>query len=356
MERKNRLDYYLGRQAPQVPNNMDINVNDSEYISNFENLYKTTKAIHDRNRDLRTSIQNIEVVKDANNIKLYERERDILLPFSDWSLSQFCGLIGGIQAGYIKKCLEYNKVDLALKNLDEWLKDKQKSLGHKDKSIFIRHSDRIHGILSDRYAVLDDLEVLEMVRDQLPYRMKFIVQSYFISEEMMNVRLIQRTPLHVEDQDLFIGVNIWNSRVGRSSLNVSILIFKQICTNGLIVQEGDGTFYIQRHVGIDREKFIFDFHRMLTQLPRSAEYLEQKIERAIDFKMDEDERDFILARFQADTKASDKAVAAIEKEYTKYGNHRFGLLNKITEEAQNYSLETKEAFEKFAGEYLFVRD
>lgn len=353
MNEQNRLRYYLGDRTPNAPTNMNIYANEQGKIANFDQVFKRTKTIHDQNRDFTTSLKRLEVVKDEENIKLYEKENDILLPFSDWSLSQFCNLIGGVHVGYIKKCLERGKVDLALTNLREWMKDTTDSLGNKDKNLFLRHdNERLNGILSDRYTVLDDVEVLSMLQDLLPYRSEYAVQSYYVSEELMNVRIIQKDRLKVNDEDLFIGINVWNSRVGRSSLNVTILVYKQVCTNGMIIQKNSGEYYIQRHVGIDREKFIYDFHRMMTRLPKTTTFLESHITKAIDTKLDMHELDFLLTKFKADTQASDKAVEAVRQEYQKYGNNRWGLLNRITEVAQEYSLDQKENFEKFAGDYL----
>lgn len=120
----------------------------------------------------------------------------------------------------------------------------------------------------------------------------------------------------------------------------------------MIVQKNQEEFYIQRHVGIDREKFIYDFHRMMACLPKTKQYLEERISKAIDTKLDYNELDFILTKFKAETQASDKAIEAVQREYEKYGDNRWGLLNRITEVAQQYSLDQKENFEKFAGDFL----
>lgn len=93
-----------------------------------------------------------------------------------------------------------------------------------------------------------------MLHDLLPYRSQYVVQSYYVSEELFNVRILQKDRLKVNDEDLFIGINVWNSRVGRSSLNISILVYKQVCVNGVIVQKNQEEFYIQRHVGIGRKR------------------------------------------------------------------------------------------------------
>ena len=356
MNQQNRLRRYLGDRTPHRPNNMNIFNDEKGKIANFDTVFRETKAIHERNRDLTTSLRKLEVVEDEGNIKLYEKENDLLLPFSDWSLSQFCNLIGGVHVGYIKKCLERGKVDLALTNLREWMKDTQHSLANrkeKDKHLFLRHdSERLNGILRDRYTVLDDIEVLVFLRDLLPFRKEYVVQSYYVSEELMNVRILQKDRMKVSDEDLFIGINVWNSRVGRSSLNISIMVYKEVCTNGVIVQKDKEEFYIQRHVGIDRDKFVYDFHRMMTRLPKTSKQLEEHISKAIDTKLDYHELEFILTKFKAETQASDKAVEAVKREYQKYGDNRWGLLNRITEVAQEYTLDQKENFEKFAGDFL----
>lgn len=137
MRQENRLRRYLGDRTPDKPFNLNIFADEKRKIANFDPVYQRTKAIHDRNQDVNASLRNIEIVEDEGNIKLYEKESDLLLPFPDWSLTQFCNMIGGVHVGYIKKCLERGKVDLALTNLREWLKDTKNSFGDKkDKRLF----------------------------------------------------------------------------------------------------------------------------------------------------------------------------------------------------------------------------
>lgn len=84
------------------------------------------------------------------------------------------------------------------------------------------------------------------------------------------------------------------------------------------------TDYIKRHVGIDRGKFVYDFHRMMTRLPKTSKQLEEHISKAIDTKLNYHELEFILTKLKAETQASDKAVEAVKRGYQKYGDNHWG--------------------------------
>lgn len=80
MRQENRLRRYLGDRTPDKPFNLNIFADEKRKFANFDPVYQRTKAIHDRNQDVNASLRNIEIVEDEGNIKLYEKESDLLLP------------------------------------------------------------------------------------------------------------------------------------------------------------------------------------------------------------------------------------------------------------------------------------
>lgn len=112
------------------------------------------------------------------------------------------------------------------------------------------------GFLSDRYRQMDNLEILTRllpVIQQLP-AVNWDQSSLQITDQRMYLQLVDTSKPKVIksgthdriDDVLQRGVVITNSEVGLGSFAVQPLVFRQVCSNGLVVTE-----YAQRrfHVG-----------------------------------------------------------------------------------------------------------
>ena len=114
----------------------------------------------------------------------------------------------------------------------------------------------VRGFLSDRYRQMDNLEILTRllpVIQQLP-AVNWEQSSLQITDQRMYLQLVDTSkPVVIKsgthnriDDVLQRGVVITNSEVGLGSFSVQPLVFRQVCSNGLVVTE-----YAQRkfHVG-----------------------------------------------------------------------------------------------------------
>jgi hypothetical protein len=112
------------------------------------------------------------------------------------------------------------------------------------------------GFLSDRYRQMDNLEILARmlpVIQQLP-AVNWDQSSLQITDQRMYLQLVDTSKPRViksgthnrMDDVLQRGVVITNSEVGLGSFSVQPLVFRQVCSNGLVITE-----YAQRkfHVG-----------------------------------------------------------------------------------------------------------
>lgn len=271
---------------------------------------------------------------------------------SRYSMGQLCNKLG-VPVRYVEKCLKSGRLDLAAENINSWVSD-------FNRNVFIRQYDnKIRGVLSDRYMTLDTPDILD-VTSQVLNPDDYKIKGFFMSPERFHLRMVQEEMLNIEGEDLFAGIQIDSSDVGRSTLTVRFLIFKQVCTNGLIVSRGNGVLFEQRHVGIKVEEFRDDFRESMKLIPS---LIETSVEAIMDSMKDggkfsvnkfgsKDIEDFI-DRLRGKTRLSEEhATKVIDMMKTKYTPTRWGLINSLTEIAQEFTLERRVEIEKIAGDML----
>ena len=268
------------------------------------------------------------------------------------SMSQLCNKIG-IPVRYIDKCIDSGRLDLAADNINSWLDD-------YNKNLFIReYKDTVRGVLSDRYATLDTPDVMGVLSDVMNLD-EYAIKGHFLTPERFHARIVQKEMMNIDGEDLFAGVQIDSSDVGRSTLIVKFMIWKQVCSNGLCISRGGGLLFSQKHIGISAEEFRKGFTESMQNIPILVEHSRELIEEARkDSKrynvksFDEQQLKDFVERVKMKTKLSDDGVDKVIQFMTdKYGYSQWGLVNSLTEVAQDYTLERRLEIEKVAGELL----
>ena len=270
------------------------------------------------------------------------------------SLSQLCNKIG-VPIRYIDKCIDSGRLDLAAENINSWIDD-------FGKNLFIReYRNTIRGVLSDRFSALDTPHIMEAINDVLDFD-EYRIKGYLLSPERFHARIVQREMMNINGEDLFAGVQIDSSDVGRSILVVKFMIWKQVCTNGLCISQGGGVLFQQKHIGIDASDFREGFKKSLSNIPLLVEHSKELIEEArkdgehysIKNFSEQQLKDFI-ERVKMKTKLSDDGVSkVIQLMGDKYDFSKWGFINSLTEVAQDYTLERRIEIEKIAGDFLMV--
>lgn len=270
------------------------------------------------------------------------------------SLSQLCNKIG-VPIRYIDKCIDSGRLDLAAENINSWIDD-------FGKNLFIReYRNTIRGVLSDRYSTLDTPHIMDAINDVLDFD-EYQIKGYLLSPERFHARIVQREMMNINGEDLFAGVQIDSSDVGRSILIVKFMIWKQVCTNGLCISKGGGVLFQQKHIGIDASEFRDEFRSSLSNIPLLVEHSKELIEEArLDGErystrnFNEQQLKEFIERIKIQTKLSDEGVNKVIQFMTdKYGFSKWGYVNSLTEVAQDYTLERRLEIEKIAGDVLIV--
>ena len=274
------------------------------------------------------------------------------LSLSRYSLGQLSSKIG-VPARYIEKCVDSGRIDLAQDNMNSWLED-------YNKDLFIRgYRDSARGILSSKYSVCDTPEILQVIDDAVDLS-NYKIKGSYLNEERLHLRLVGRDMLPIDGEDLFAGLFVDSSDVGRSILTVKFGIYKQVCTNGLVIARAGGTLFEQKHIGITSEEFHEGLIKSLVNVDELTEHAVEFVKLAKSkssgydtMNISQTEMDEFVEQIRHKTNLSvESATKVINLMQTKYDSSKWGLINGITEVAQDFTLERRLELEKIAGSLL----
>lgn len=318
-------------QTTVIENNERLDLN-----ARFSQLIEQAKKIQDDCTDYIVSAKDMRMDDELN--LCFNGEK---MPMSTYATSGLCGKLK-IPVVYFNRCAESNK-NLAAKNVNNWLFDDQR------KFMVREYSGRVRGLLSGSYSKFDAPEILEALTQVFDME-KYKVKGAFVNEERLHIRLVENEMLPIDGEDLFAGITLDSSDIGRSGLYVRFFIYKQICTNGLIIPKSSGELFRQKHIGINSEEFQKNLLEGLGSFNEIKGNVIQMIEERRNDRYDVDEMiKEIKARTSLTDDAIDEVILLADKSYER---SRWGIINGITEVAQNYTLERRLQLEQIAGEML----
>ena len=195
----------------------------------------------------------------------YEDDCPTGLTLTPWATSQLCQRLG-IPTPYFKRCPPELK-DL---QANHWLRfapatdecdcgGEPDPTAAKDETWLLRgRKDRLRGVLSSRYARLDNATLLDALRPLLQSReSRLEVKDFSLSEESLHLRLVDPAISRevLKDDRLFVGFHVSNSEVGVRSVRVDALVWRLVCANGLIRLVNGRSLFHRRHVSFDPDGF-----------------------------------------------------------------------------------------------------
>jgi hypothetical protein len=245
--------------------------------------------------------------------------------------------------------MEESAPDLLVSNVNTWLRK-------NGKDVFIRGlGNSVRAFLSDRYRVIDHLDVLLCALNELQAHDAEIEDCY-LSEIEMNIKVkSQKLKDFVRHKDDLImgGIFITNSETGHKALRVEPRMFRVKCSNGMIVEElvtreihiGNGDEISDEIVYLSLRRSIRElfsrFGEIVLLLRESTEAKIKSPQKVIQnvveqYKLSESQKANILMAFGA------------EPEYDQYG-----IANAVTQAAQKEETWEKSVeLEKLGGKLV----
>jgi hypothetical protein len=163
------------------------------------------------------------------------------------ALDQLAGKLR-VPASYLHRC----PPDLVATNLNRWIS------GLRSDVLVRFDGSEVRAILSPRYQPVSNLEIVQRVLGTVPEDMPVrfeLTACLFVAQVL--------TPEYREG-GLHGGMNLTNSETGHSVVQLSALIYRTICLNGLIL--GDSDVALKRRHTHDAGKTLHE----LTGLARQA--------------------------------------------------------------------------------------
>jgi hypothetical protein len=142
------------------------------------------------------------------------------------------GQYAGIPAKYYEK-MRSELPELLAYNVNEWF-------GHQPSTRMLRTLDgSVRAFLSERYRRIDNYEIAETALPIIGAIGGASVRSCELTESRMYIKVVTpRITAEVTRGDIVqAGVVISNSEVGVGSVQVSPLIYRLVCTNGMIAAD-----------------------------------------------------------------------------------------------------------------------
>lgn len=313
-----------------------------EMLNTTQDFTKLLKKAEDIQSKCSDHLVRANDVRMNKNLKLDFDDQSI--PLSDLAAGHLCGKLK-VPSRYFNRLVDEGFNDLAAENINCWLEDNPKEL-------FLREYDgRIRGVLSGSYSVYDAPEILKTVAEVFEPD-SFKLKGSFINEERLHLRLIENKMMNVEGEDLFAGISLDSSDVGRSGLQVRFFVWKQVCTNGMVIAQSAANLFRQKHIGITHDDFAAGLTEGLETFYTLKDKIADQITATSKIPVKEDIEELLEDIKKATNLPDDSANEVIEFMVQKYDRTQWGLINGITEVAQKYPLERRLELETIAGDLL----
>ena len=214
--------------------------------------------------------------------------------------------------------------------------------------------DVLRGVLSSRYARLDHDLLLDCLAPLVPQG--FAVDWFSLDDGGLHLRLVDpRKPQTVlAGDELFSGIHVSNSEVGRHAVTVDALIYRLVCQNGLIRLVRGKSLMHQRHIHLAAPRFKEALEgAVLGALDEAGRFVEQIRVAAVTPVPDVGAVLALLGRQEALSKGFlEAAERSLRSEPSGQQETVWGLANGLTQAGQALSPDARYAVEALAGRLI----
>ena len=276
------------------------------------------------------------------------------LAFSPWSLSQACQKLG-IPTAYFKRCPPALQ-DAQFNHFAQYLhigREFRRADHQAEEAWTIRcKGANVRGVLSPRYAKLDNARLLDALLPVLAGT-RYKVGLIQLSPESFHLRLIEPTVGRevLPGDRLLVGVHVANSEVGLRAVTVDAVVFRLVCTNGLIRRVNHKSLLSQRHIHVSEPRFQSLLERAVGEaITVAAGFIEQIAVATRTPVPDPQAAMEVLGQAWVLPKATiEMAQFALHGEGQGQSHTLYGLTNALTLTAQRLSPDERFHLETLAG-------
>ena len=326
-----------------------------EFIKTVETLAESKRDIEKpeseiRLKDMETLVDGTKISSSGiNNLRMFNGMPSTMVSYME-------------ERGYHDELVRFMN-DALYQREQEW---KHKGKEPRDFRCRLRTNEAgeeyIRAVVSERYGVIDNAQVMDILRNSLPSNIDEALASHIDhdGDDMFGNILLPDYMKSEPDSDYGVGIAFKNSEIRNAAFSVSPFLFRAICLNGMIWGRSNSEIKInQRHMGnIDMVELqeqvrhaiavaLTQGNDLLTLMGHSKKVKVNNVLPTIVQLARDSQDNFTIEQ----TKAWHKGYldSLHERNGDVHENSAFGVVNGLTRAAQNYSGQTREKMEKYAS-------
>jgi hypothetical protein len=326
-----------------------------EFIKTVETLAESKRDIEKpeseiRLKDMETLVDGTMISQSGiNNLRMFNGMPSTMVSYME-------------ERGYQDELVRFMN-DALYQREQEW---KNKGKEPRDFRCRLRTNEAgdeyIRAVVSERYGVIDNAQVMDILRNSLPSNIDEALASHIDhdGDDMFGNILLPDYMKSEPDSDYGVGISFKNSEIRNAAFSVSPFLFRAICLNGMIWGRANSEIKInQRHMGkIDIVELqeqvrtaiavaLTQGNDLLTLMGHSKKVKVGNVLPTIVQLARDSQDNFTIEQ----TKAWHKGYldSLHERNGDVHENSAFGVVNGLTRAAQNYTGATRERMEKYAS-------
>lgn len=210
-------------------------------------LRSVHEALAKTQRDIRVNTHELAVALGDGALMVAGSERYAM---REHAFGQLCAKLQ-VRANYARRF----DPGLRAQNLNRRLRE-------QDRDVLLRvEGDDVRAVLSGSYRPINHLTILNWMTERLTDDTEV---RYELNDSFLDLQVVADRPANGQQarhDPLYRGLHLRNSEVGLARVQVSALVYRRICLNGLVMAGGRWS-YQRRHVGTaavaDAVKDAFD--------------------------------------------------------------------------------------------------
>jgi hypothetical protein len=272
-----------------------------------------------------------------------------------WAVGQFCHRLS-IPTAYFRRCppalqdAQFNYWVAAGRNGTA----PRRTSPRRERWLLRTHGEALRGVLTERYVCLDHTDLLAALAPLIEER--FEVTWFALTSESLHLRLVDPTrPREVlPDDPIVAGLHLANSEVGSRAVTLDALVWRLVCTNGLVRLVRGRSLLYQRHVALSQARFTAALGTAVQEaLQQSADFIEQVSQTTRQPLPDLDGTLRGLAARWRLTQSTQKHLRqALLREPPGQQETLYGLINAVTQAAQWLPADERYRLEALAGQLV----
>ena len=331
----------------------------------MERLSQLGTARVDYDRLIETAVEHSEnwhdtIVERSNHGLRMDKDANMLFRSNGWPVTtdvtqnafeQYCNIIG-VPSSYAMKCYENGLGDLAVTNFDRW----QEMMPEQVKVRTYGADHIVHAVVSPRFTEVANARIFELLNDAVDFS-RYQCNQAFLSPEKMHLRFVDFTPLPGVSDRMFAGFTVSNNEIGRGALSVKFFLYRFACKNGLVRTQRGGTLFSQKHLGLtveDEKAFAASFENIEMLRQSSVDQILAAQKKILSYKEMESMIERVRKECHLGKDPKIGEVSAQEWIGNEFGNNLWGVINFVTQKAQEYNLDDRLAMEQYAGTLLMA--